>query len=141
MNGLLQTPDDARNFILAGNAYFTIRSKITGTRYTYRVSEKQMNDDKILHFVSVLTGPENTSHYSFIGTIFDRKRYGHSIKSHISPNAPSVCAFVWFWNKLSNNQLHQNLEVWHEGKCGKCGRKLTTPESISTGLGPVCNAL
>ena len=29
--------------------------------------------------------------------------------------------------------------VYHVGKCGKCGKKLTTPESILTGLGPTCS--
>lgn len=30
------------------------------------------------------------------------------------------------------------LQVWHEGRCGRCGRKLTVPSSIETGLGPEC---
>jgi hypothetical protein len=29
-------------------------------------------------------------------------------------------------------------EVYHEGRCGRCNRKLTVPESIETGLGPEC---
>jgi hypothetical protein len=31
-----------------------------------------------------------------------------------------------------------NLEIWHEGRCGRCGRKLTVPESIHNGYGPEC---
>ena len=27
---------------------------------------------------------------------------------------------------------------WHEGRCGRCGRKLTVPESIEAGYGPEC---
>jgi hypothetical protein len=34
--------------------------------------------------------------------------------------------------------MHPELAVYHEGRCGACGRRLTTPESISSGLGPVC---
>jgi hypothetical protein len=30
------------------------------------------------------------------------------------------------------------LEVWHEGRCAKCGLKLTVPQSIMTGFGPTC---
>lgn len=33
------------------------------------------------------------------------------------------------------------VEVWHEGSCGRCGRKLTVPSSIETGLGPECAEL
>ena len=32
-------------------------------------------------------------------------------------------------------------KVHHEGKCGRCGRKLTTPESCLRGIGPECWAL
>lgn len=30
------------------------------------------------------------------------------------------------------------VEIWHEGKCGRCGRQLTVPESIESGFGPEC---
>ena len=32
----------------------------------------------------------------------------------------------------------ETVQVWHEGRCGKCGRKLTVPESLTSGLGPEC---
>jgi hypothetical protein len=34
--------------------------------------------------------------------------------------------------------LPECIEIWHEGKCGKCGRQLTVPSSIETGIGPEC---
>ena len=33
------------------------------------------------------------------------------------------------------------IEIWHEGKCGKCGRTLTVPDSIINGLGRLINGL
>jgi UDP-N-acetylglucosamine 2-epimerase len=30
------------------------------------------------------------------------------------------------------------IEVFHMGACLRCGRALTTPESITRGLGPDC---
>ena len=35
--------------------------------------------------------------------------------------------------------LYPTVKVFHSGKCGKCGKKLTTPESIKSGLGPYCS--
>jgi hypothetical protein len=29
-------------------------------------------------------------------------------------------------------------KVHHEGRCGRCGRTLTVPESIESGIGPEC---
>jgi len=34
--------------------------------------------------------------------------------------------------------MPDNVEFYHSGNCAKCGRKLTTPESIKNGLGPIC---
>jgi len=46
-------------------------------------------------------------------------------------------AFAFFMAKM--NKLNKiGLNFFHEGKCGKCGRKLTTPESIKNGFGPTC---
>jgi hypothetical protein len=33
--------------------------------------------------------------------------------------------FDYVLNKLKTNKLPEFVEVWHEGKCGKCGRALT----------------
>lgn len=30
------------------------------------------------------------------------------------------------------------MNFYHMGICGRCGRALTTPESITRGIGPVC---
>jgi hypothetical protein len=45
--------------------------------------------------------------------------------------------FDYVLNKLKTNKTTE-FEVWHEGKCGKCGRALT-PSSILTGIGPECS--
>ncbi len=56
-----------------------------------------------------------------------------------SDSAPSTRAFRWFVeNLLARGAVSEKVEFWHEGKCARCGRKLTTPESIQRGLGPEC---
>jgi len=73
-----------------------------------------------------------------LGVIFDRNLYSHGRRSTISREAKSAIAFTWVWNKLSAGQMPEDLEVWHEGRCSKCGRQLTDPVSISVGMGPTC---
>jgi len=128
-----------RQFVLAGNAYFTLLNTDTGNRLTFRV--RQPNEDAP-HFVSVLTGPENSSDYTFLGTIFDagteNARYFHGRRSRISRDAQSARVFNWFFTRLLSGNLPESVEIWHEGRCGRCGRRLTVPESIATGFGPVC---
>lgn len=115
-------------FVTAGQAHFTIQSKRTGKHFTYRANAR---DKTRPVFVSVLTDHG----YEFIGIILsDGFRPG--LKSKIDRHAPSVQAFQWFWDHV--HRLPDTREFKHEGRCCRCGRRLTTPESLATGIGPDC---
>ena len=121
---------DSIDFMMAGNATVTVLNTATGNRFTYKI--KNHKDD--LFFVKVLTGPDT---YTFIGSIF-KKKYKHSVKSKITNEAQSVIVFNYVFQHLLSGTLNSCVEIWHEGKCGRCGRALTVPESIETGIGPEC---
>ena len=137
---------NALKFMRAGKAIMTIESKKTQKHFTFRFKTPKNIDENtpvkdIPIWVSVLTGPDNESSYAFIGTIFGNKYY-HSKKTNISQDALSVVAFKYWFNALvTNNQKRLNqIELYHSGKCMRCGRTLTTPESIELGVGPICGA-
>jgi len=142
--GQLTQLKDVRAYVFGGRGAFTLVSKETGNRLTFRTERKEVvggdgEVEKVLHFVSVLTGPDNTEDYAFLGTIFDFGAYRHGKKSRIDKGAASNKAFEWFWRFVHDcGRLPSTMEFWHEGKCARCGRALTDPSSISTGLGPVC---
>lgn len=143
--GAVLAPERVPGFVLAGNARFTIVSKVTGKRFTFRVQASRASDAEraapTLFFVSVLTGSCNETAYTFLGTIFGRTRFVRGRKSSIGQDAPSAKAFAWFWTALSvRGVVPATCEVWHEGRCGKCGRALTDPASIEMGLGPKCGS-
>ncbi len=123
-----------RAFVLAGNAVVTIRSSKTQTRFTYRV---QISKPKIgqqpVWFVKLLNGADNTSDYTYLGTLFAHG-FRTTRASRISSAAPSFVAFEW----LSRHWEDARVDVWHEGRCGRCGCTLTVPESIESGIGPTC---
>lgn len=125
--------ENIQAFILGGKAVFTVANPETGNRYTYRV---RASKDGRVHFVSLLTGSDNESDYSYIGFIRDGAFFHGGAKSRAGRNAPGVVAFGWVWRKRANPAP---AEVWHEGRCCRCGRKLTVPESIATGMGPECS--
>ncbi len=127
--------ENVKEFILGGKATFTLLGAQTGQRFTYKVIKPK---PEMPHFVRVLTGPDNTRDFVYLGTIFNSQEYQPGRRSSISPSAPSSLAFIWAWGVISRDQLPEHLEVWHEGRCGKCGRKLTVPESIERGIGPEC---
>jgi len=137
----LTSGPQALKFMLAGNARLTLRSVKTGTRFTFRIRAKDVRKDEAASppwFVSLLNGRENESDYTFLGTIFEDRTYRHSRKSTVTPDAPSAKGFAWAWSFLVKSELPPGCEVWHEGRCGRCGRALTVPESIELGLGPEC---
>ena len=146
MTGQLTTADDAKRFIMAGKATVTLVSKKTNARFTYRVVAARDKDTGELSpdgtlFVGLLRGADNTADYSYVGRIsrdvfWPGRKYP---KPHdVGPNAPSMLAFKWAWGQLAHGVMPEMLEVWHEGACGRCGRKLTVPSSIASGFGPEC---
>jgi hypothetical protein len=141
LRGQLTDAGSIRRFIEAGRATLTIRSAGTGTRFTYRFNRPDGDDDQRPIWVSVLAGSDNESSYAYVGTLF--APFGvlrFTAKSKVGPEAPSSKALAWLLRQVyevDGLRLDQ-AEVWHEGRCGRCGRKLTVPESIASGFGPEC---
>jgi hypothetical protein len=148
-SGQLKTLPEVRSFLLAGNATLTIVGK--SSRYTYNVKKAEDREERDprrpegVYFVSLLSGADNNNDYRYLGIIevdaraFSPYTFRRTAKSKIAANAPSHVAFAWLFHKLfEKNYLPDTVEVWHEGRCGRCNRKLTVPESIEAGIGPEC---
>lgn len=145
MRGQLTKMVDVKKFCLAGNATITLVSKKTGTRFTYKIRRQYLEDDtpRDFWFVQLLTGSDNETDFTYLGQIKGHQGiqgFYHGAKSPIGQEAPSYQAFNWFWGRTRSvaDSVLNELEVWHEGRCGRCNRKLTVPESIEQGFGPEC---
>jgi hypothetical protein len=141
---------DTKKFVLAGNATFTVTSKSTGTRFTFKVRQ---SNPEAPHFVSLLNGADNENNFAYFGFIGRNGQFIHAKpgKTGITPDAPSAKAFAFFWRHVDGSPftlkssgkvvtLPDVVDVHHEGRCCRCGRKLTVPESIESGIGPECAA-
>jgi len=141
------TAADALKFAMGGNATVTFVSKVSNTRFTYRIqaphfegkegTNARRNVDSDFRFVSLLNGADNENSFAYIGYV-RRGVFFWGNKSKISREAKSVQAFEWVWKNLQRGVITGNTEIWHEGRCGVCGRKLTVPSSIESGIGPEC---
>jgi hypothetical protein len=117
-----------KEFITAGNAIVTLVSKKTGVYYTYKVTRKNS-----LYFVKVLTRPNE---YHYIGFFYENSMYLRPpVHNKNLENWTSYKAMAYTLRHIDNLT---DVEVKHEGKCGRCGRRLTTPESIDRGIGAIC---
>lgn len=139
MTGQLSTWAEVHQFMFAGNATITLVSRATGTRFTYKVRISKPSDDRPnVHFVNLLNGPDNTSDFAYMGVI-DAHGFHATTNSRVTPSAPSFKAFEWMLRHMAaGGDMPDLLEVWHEGSCGRCGRKLTVPASVASGIGPEC---
>jgi hypothetical protein len=143
MNGKLEAWDEVKRFMLAGNATFTLVSRRTGERFTYRVRvpKKSVNPSGVgPYFVSLLSGPDNTADYAYMGILAtDASSLKPTMGSRVSPSAKSHRAFAFFLGRMAAGGAPcTSMEVWHEGRCGRCGRALTVPSSVAAGIGPEC---
>jgi hypothetical protein len=140
--GLLTNWAAVQEFLFAGNATMTLRSRKTGDRYTFKVRIKKADaglDDPV-YFVNLLRGPDNTGDFTYMGVLRRPGSFHLTGASKVGRTAGSFKAMVWFLDAMrcTRDVLTTTVEVWHEGRCGRCGRKLTVPESVARGLGDDC---
>jgi len=131
---LIADAEAASSFVFGGKARFTLVSKATGKRYTYRVAKAKGKDD--LFFANVLVGQNNEQDYEYIG--FTNHGNGVVAGRKGNPNHPAFIALDWALNKFAAGSMPEQLEFWHEGRCARCARTLTDPQSIEAGFGPEC---
>lgn len=104
---------------------------------------------------SLLVGASNETDYEGVAFWNDDARFASVWKRHRSPTSTmTVDAYNWqsSWSKVEKKLgvllglALRERSYWHEegyellleGRCVRCNRKLTTPESIRTGIGPEC---
>lgn len=136
-NGRFTDAAAARTFVMAGNATITLVSARTQARYTFKVQKPEDGDGSFL-FVSLLTGPDNWTNYKYFGYLRRGVYFHGKAKAKVAQGSPGEKAFAWAWTQIARGSIPDALEVWHEGKCGRCGRKLTVPSSVASGFGPEC---
>ena len=96
--------------------------------------------------MALLSGPDNEADYKYLGRIARSMFWaGRRVprEGDIGRDAPSMRAFAWAWQQIVSagirgGALPDSLEIWHEGRCGRCARKLTVPSSVASGFGPEC---
>lgn len=131
------TAGAARLYTLAGKAVIVLRSKKTSNHLTFRVERNRHN---ALRWWVSTKGVDG--HFRYLGMLEDHAdHFALHLTGKSAAYRPSIIvnAFDYFVKHvLSANTIPDDLEVRHEGHCGRCGRALTDPRSIDMGIGPEC---
>ena len=132
-----------KDFILAGRAIFTVANP-KGERYTFKVTKKDPQEGSRYttptYFVALLTGSDNENDYTYMGILnAGAGTVRLTAKSAYKEDSTPVRVAQWVIGLTWRGQeIPAGYFLQHEGKCGRCGRTLTVPSSLVTGLGPEC---
>jgi hypothetical protein len=132
----------SREFVLAGKAIFTV-SNDKGEHYTFRVHHAKSNIgySRETWFAGLLTGPDNGADYQYVGIVQPNDGgVKLTAASRLTDDSKPIRVLRWALKLVwTGGTLPAGYAVQHAGRCGKCGRLLTHPESLETGIGPECS--
>lgn len=141
---------EARAVIPSGT--FTIASP-SGEHRTLRIRRRRSGDLKGKRVLGLLTGPQNTSDYTefafvendwvfvwgkFRGRTGGRHQLGRYDEHGEWSTFSRVAAGLLDLLSKDGVLRKKGFTLAESRVCGRCGRALTTPESIAIGLGPEC---
>lgn len=116
-------PESATKFLLAGNATIIARSPRTGRSVAFTVRRKADDDFWWIHR---RTGP-GFGCCEYIGFI------GGDLEPRL--NEADERTWRWLYGRLLNGMPLNGVELFHTGRCSRCGK----PTQSSTGIGPSCS--
>lgn len=138
-----------KEFILAGKAIFTIDVPVSyqeqegmKSHYTYKVNFKKGDGYYAdAYFINLLTGPDNTNDYTYLGMLVNdgirlTNKSPWDMKSW--PVMLLRRSIQHIWNGTTDKIIQAGFDIHHVGRCGRCGKPLTTHESIMSRIGPIC---
>jgi hypothetical protein len=143
------------DFVTAGRAIFTVeptqvfidanarKGKKVQPHYTFRVNHKPASEKGgECYFVALLTGQDNENDYTYLGLLVDQGEVKLTKGSRYADDSFPVRIIRRVLFRLFRDEAalieSKGWKVHHEGRCGRCGRTLTVPESIESGIGPEC---
>jgi len=139
-----------RNLLQAGRAVLTILNQTTQGRRTYRVVRSKKVEG--LFWVSIrgdVDSNDKTERKKWIPVCCwkpqkpDHQAVFTTKFSKVDKTSVAFKGFDWLnkatklWEK-DKGASAPNIQIYHEGRCARCGRALTDPASIKRGLGPEC---
>jgi hypothetical protein len=140
------TLDRALKFMLAGQAEFKIVSGKTGKELYYKLIKRRAAgkyDENGNEFVYWVTGGEKSDELKYLGTIYfdknsDKFSFARGINGNENSNSTIVKAIIYVLNKVYQGKYDTDVELYHNGTCGRCNRQLTDIQSILTGIDYDC---
>lgn len=120
------------------NGIYTITSPKGGHR-TFQIKTALNGALKGSRILSMLTGPDNTRNYTGFAFV---NNDGIKVWSKYAVNPDYKTYGELLWSLALDGErspyFQRGYRLLVEGRCVKCNRRLTVPESVISGIGPEC---
>lgn len=132
-----------RSYLEGGKGVVTLLSP-TGEHRTYsfrRPYDDIFKDDDYYKNALFVYAQTSSHNWMYVG-LYNKNSFRLTQASRYGINHPIVKG-ARYLVKMMNDELAAQgpMILYHEGVCSVCGRKLTNPKSINTGIGPRCRKL
>jgi hypothetical protein len=121
------------------NGTYTIESPKGGHK-TFRIKTAKNGGLKGKRILSLLVGPDNTADYNGFATLDDNATAFRVWRKFENGDMPFY-AFMLAEMILKGDEsryVARGYRLLQSTVCRVCNRKLTTPESVKSGIGPDC---
>lgn len=122
---------------------FTVENLKTGTWKTFKIrTQRDREWSPGARMVSILKGRNNdpvTGNYIGIGFLNeDDKGAGYFFPFNKYKGTPEAKQAEFFINMMEEAVPHPDIKMHSQTFCLRCGLALTTPQSVTDGIGPEC---
>jgi hypothetical protein len=133
-------PEISRDFIFAGRAAFSV-SNAQDEHFTFKVRGRdgEWQGRKTRSYFLSIKASGGRFPYRYIGIVNADGTIKSTAKSEFLPNTKEYKIAAWALSAVVNGKLiPAGYHIRHLGKCGRCSRTLSDPQSIERGIGPEC---
>lgn len=116
------------------NGRITVQNTATGQWRTFEVKARQFPDGELKRVVALLSGPEREDSSNWKG-------FGFATPEGVRVWRAQRGGVFDCYAKILNDPARGEqlgLVYLYSARCRRCNRPLTVPESIRSGIGPVC---
>jgi hypothetical protein len=130
-----------KEWLLAGPSIFTVHNA-ADAHYTFKV--KLGHYDRLYgqaYWVSMLSGPDNAmdEDYTYLGSIDGNGEFFMTGGSRLPMESTAVRVLKFALQVIfEGREMPPGYGVLQAAPCSRCGKLMSTPESLYRGVGPVC---
>lgn len=134
--GQLLTSQAVRTYITGGHGVCTLQNPLSKNKYTYLFmfprNPKSFREGVMFCYV------KKNKEYQYVGMLEPDLRFRKTYASRFPSTSSEFRGAKYICDWARSPHFHSRMNLFHEGICAYCGRKLIDPKSISVGVGPKC---